>query len=319
MSEQTIYFSKVSLNSIEAYDLQSNKLEYKIVVDAIMESFVSDIIFEQEKIYKDDDGIIKSEIINYNLKITNKSIGSIEGVVYKTSLIYVKKKNRNEMKLIKSAIENTEDIAFYYDVEHEYVGFYTRRRFGRKTFNEAFEGLLNTATFKKGHPYNFHVETYTHGTSLENIKNELNAMKDIVKLSIMVQTINPDDIIKEKLEKKADELNTSKEMEEARATTRSVVYESKGLNGYLNMAAAIIKKDLDKLEDIHSEISTEELTKRGYVEVRAEDKDGEIISTADSAAYSRKINNMTEFKDACVVGISIILRKGWDDDQENQN
>lgn len=308
MAEQYVYFSKVNLNSIDVYDVQKNENQYSKIADAIFHSLKSDLSFINSQTYIDSNGELGMENTEYSLNIINRDEISIEGVLYKTSYLYAKSIDKQTKEIRVNPVSNTEDITFYYDVLHEYVGFHVRRRFGRNQFNTAFAEMLNTAMKRNDYPYSFGVETYNAGISLNDLKNELKQIKDLKRLVLTFQPVNPDAEILQLMEAAGDECNAMKELEEANATYKSIIYESRGL-GSLNTESKIIQDDLDVFEQMHSAINTQKLTQRGYTKVETMDSYGNVVTTADRSPYRKRIFRESELIAACKKGISSILRK----------
>lgn len=308
MAEQYVYFSKVSLNSTNVYDIQKDASKYMEIANSIFDALKSDLSFTDSKTYVDSNGEMGIENIDYSLNIINKDEVSIEGVIYKTSYLYAKSVDRKTKEMKIRPVSNTEDITFYYDVIHEFVGFHIRNRFGRNQFNTAFAEILNLAMKEKKYPYSFFVETYNEGITLDNLKSELEKMKDLKRLELKFQPVNPDEEVRGLLTEAGEEYNAMKGMEEANATYKSVVYEAKGL-GCLNTRAKIIQEDLEMIEQMHSAISAKKLTQRGYTKVETMDSHGNVTTTADRSPYKKRIFSELELVDACKRGIASILRK----------
>lgn len=308
MAEQYVYFSKVNLNSIDVYDVQKNKNQYSKITDAVFHALKSDLSFITSQTYMDSNGELGTEDTEYSLNIISKDEISIEGILYKTSYLYAKSIDKETKEIKINPVSNTEDITFYYDVFHEYVGFHVRRRFGRNQFNIAFTEMLNTAMEKNNYPYSFYVETYNAGISLDDLKNELKQIKDLKRLVLTFQPVNPDSEILQLMEDVGDECNAMKELEEANATYKSIIYESKGL-GSLNTESKIIQDDLNIFEQMHSAINTQKLIQRGYTKVETMDSHGNVTTTADRSPYRKRIFRESELIAACKKGIASILRK----------
>lgn len=311
MAEQTIYFSKITVDSLEVYEIQKDRNVLYLIANTIMRSMEDDISFVRTGLYKNDEGQTYEEETTYTVKILDKSNGVIIGKIYKKSFIYVKSFDDFTNEIRVTPVENTEDIKFYYDVMKEYVGFHIRNRFGRNQFNSAFAELINTALRNIGETISVTVNTYSKGISLEEIKSELYDMKDLKKLTLIFQPINPDNPIVDAVENGIHEYNASTELEEANATYRSIVYEAKGL-GILNPRSRLIQNDLNIIDNMNSELKAEELTKRGYVKVNVEDSTGQINTTSEKKPFKKKINNELEFEYACREGIIYILRRDMD-------
>lgn len=308
MAEQYVYFSKVNLNSTDVYDIQKDENQYSRIVEAIFNVLKSELSFTNSQTYIDANGDLGIENVEYSLNILEKNETSIEGIMYKTSYLYAKSINKKTKEIKVNPVSNTEDITFYYDVIHEYVGFHIRRRFGRNQFNLAFAEMLNTGMKENGYPYSFYVETYNAGISLDDLKNELRGIKNLKKLVLTFQPVNPDTEILQLMEEAGDECNAMKELEEANATYKSIIYESKGL-GSLNTESKIIQDDLDVFEQMHSAINTQKLTQRGYTKVETMDGYGNVTTTADKSPYRKRIFRKAELIAACKKGIASILGK----------
>lgn len=307
---RAVYFSKVSLNTIELYDFleEGNNTRIKVTLD-ILSSIKHEFIFYDTKSYFTDSGDLNTEQIEYSISIRNKDDESVEGVLYRKSLIFVKRKDENTGEMKAIPVENTEDILFYYDVLNEYVAYIARKRFGRNMFNNAFAMLLNESTKLQGYNYNFYVETYNSGMSLEEIKKIVKDEKDITQLAITYHPANPDDGIIEKA-KKAKE---KERMRISNATERSVIYKATGL-GTIDGSAEIIQKDIDFLETLNEDMSINEMTKRGYINVTLHKKSGDVKTTAETKPYYKIIYNMMEFVDSAKNGIVNIIRKDIEND-----
>lgn len=308
MAEQYVYFSKVSLDSTNVYNIQKDPDQYIVVANSIFSALNSDLSYTDSRIYIDSNGESGIEEVNYSIKIINKDEISIEGVIYKTSYLYAKSVNKETNEIVTKPVPNTEDIKFYYDVIHEYIGFHIRNRFGRNQFNKAFTKMLNFAMEKNNFPYSFYVETYSAGITLDNLKNELKKKKDLKKLVLTFQPVNPDDEVRQLLADAGDEYNTLRKMEEANATYKSIVYEAKGL-GCLNTESQIIQEDLNSIEQVHSALNTKTMTQRGYVKIDTTDSQGTFDTTSETSPFKRKIFHDYEFIDACKKGIAAILRR----------
>lgn len=311
MAEQTIYFSKVTIDSVDVYEAQKDREKLYQICNTIFASINDNVSFVRTGLYKDEDGQVCEEETTYSVNILSKKDNVILGVIYKKSYLYAKSINEITKEITIKPVENTEDIRFYYDVMKEYVGFHIRNRFGRQQFNSAFAELINEALKASGESISVSVSTYSKGATLDDIKKELSQMKDLKKLTLTFQPINPDDGIIDDMERGIEQGSASRELEESNASYRSIVYEAKGL-GTLNPNSKIIQNDLDIIDRMNGELKAEDLTKRGYVKIHTEDSTGSITTTSEREPYKKKINNESEFEYACRDGIIYLLRKEID-------
>lgn len=300
---RTLYFSKISLNSQEVYELEDNyEFRFKLTND-IFYMLKHDSSYVDSYIYTDDDNNEHTGNIIYNLSIKNKDDSGIYGVIYRNSNVFVKQKDENgELKSLP--VDNTEDVEFYYDVLHEYIAFVTRQKFGKNMVNDAFAGLLNECAKKEGYTYSFYVESYNEGMSIEEIKSEIKSEKNIKELIITYRPANPDEAIINTVKgAKQSEL-----IRESNATERSIIYKAKGKMG-IDGAATVIQEDLNRLAELNEDIPIEEMTKRGYAIVRSVNDKGEVKSTTDSKPFIRRIKDCEDFVGEAKKGIMQILRK----------
>lgn len=299
------------MKSIEVYDfLDEEKNARMEVTSAILLNIKHDFKYYDTKSYYSESGDLRTEEIEYSINIRSKDNQSIEGVLYRKSLIFVKRKDEDTDVMQSIPVENTEDITFYYDVLHEYVAYIARKRFGRSMFNNAFAMLLNESMKKNNCDYSFYVETYNEGLSLEEIKNIVKLENDITQLTITYHPANPDDGIIERAKQARDK----ERIRNSNATERSVIYKATGL-GSIDGKAEIIQKDIDYVEKLNEDMPIEILTQRGYVNLTLQKRSGEVKTTAETKPYLKNIINMADFLDSAKSGIINILRKGNDDPQ----
>lgn len=302
--ERTVFFSKVSLNSQEVFDLVENyDTRFKITGD-ILCMIKHDYTFVDEYAYIKEDGNEGEGKITYVLSIKEKDDASIHGVLDRKAVIFVKERDAESGEMKSRPVENTEDIEFYYDVLHEYVAFISRRRFGKNMFNEAFGKLLNKCAKENELDYSFYVESYNAGMSIDEMKESVKADKNIRELTITYRPANPDQGIIDKVKEASDK----ERLKESNATERSIIYKAKGKVS-INGGADIIQDDLAKLVEMNTDIPIEELTQRGYIVVTSVNQNGDVKTTTDSKPFVKIANNMIEFVDTAKKGISEILRK----------
>ncbi len=299
---RTLYFSKVSLNSQDVYDLyQDYDIRYSITVD-ILHMLKNGARYIDSDIYVDEDGIEHTREIIYILSIINKDDESIYGTVDRTTTVFVKQRDAETGELKNHAVDDTEEVEFYYDVLHEYIAFVTRRRFKKNIFNEAFANLMNSCSEKEELPYSFYLESYNYGMSIEEIKNYIKQIKDIKQLIITYRPANPD----EALIRIAQEASDSERIKESNATERSIIYIARGSN-CIDGSASIIQEDIDKLEQLNEGIPIEEATQRGYAAIKSVNEKGDVKSTTESKPFVRKIKEMANFVAEAKLGITQIL------------
>lgn len=303
--ERVVYFSKVSMNSEEAYHLVENyELRFEITRN-ILSMVKPDFEFKREFPYTTEEGEKGINQVSYVLSIKNKDDESIHGVIDRTGNIFIKERDGITGEIKSKPVENTEDIEFYYDVLHEYVAFISRRRFGKSMFNAAFGEMLNECASKNHLNYSFYVESFNLGMSIEEMQADLMEDKDIRELCITYRPANPDDAIVGI----AMEASEKDRLKESNATERSIIYKAKGKTT-INGGAKIIQDDLKQLVTINEDIPILDLTQRGYVVVTSVNKNGDVKTTTDTKPFVKITNGMSEFVTTAKKGIREILRKG---------
>jgi hypothetical protein len=311
MVSKTVYYSKVNLNSQEAYELVKNyELRYTITND-ILQMLKHDYIFEDTYTYFSEDGEQKEGKIVYSLSIDRKDDMSIEGTLYRKSMIFTKRRDEQTGEMKSYPVENTEDIAFYYDVLHEFIAFISRRRFGRKMFNKAFEKMLNKCSEESEYGYCFYIETFNAGLTINQIKDKIKEEREIKELTITYRPVNPDEGIISTAKKASEK----EKLEESHATERTVIYKAKGKE-FIYGGAKIIQDDLDYIVNINEDMPILDMTQRGYVVVTSKNKQGDVTTTADSKPFVKMVNEMSDFIETARNGISEILRKAVKSDTE---
>lgn len=302
---KTLYFSKVSLDSQDVYDLVDDyDLRFKITNDILL-MLKHGTEFSDEYSYVDEDNEVHIEPVTYKLSIRNKDDSSIHGFLDRTTNIYAKTRDELTGELKSHPVPNTEAIEFYYDVLHEYIAFSVKRYFRHNMFNEAFAKLLNHCVKNEGFKYSFYLGTYNEGMSIEEIKEAIKKDKHIKELTITYRPANPD----EKLIKKAKEASESERIRKSNATERSVIYKAKG-NTCIDGSAPVIQEDLDFLVNLNEGMPIEEMTKHSYAEVKSITEKGAVKSTADSKPFVHRFReNVDDFVDEAKHGITMILSR----------
>lgn len=302
--ERTVFFSKVSMNSSEVYNLVENYgIRFEITRN-ILSMVKHDFEFVDEYTYFTEEGEKGIGTISYALSIKDKDDESIHGVLDRKAIIFVKERDENTGEMKSRPVENTEDIEFYYDVLHEYVAFISRRRFGKNMFNEAFGKMLNECAKQSELEYSFYVESFNLGMTIEEMQEAIKADKEIRELTITYRPANPDQGIIER----AREARDKERLRESNATERSIIYKAKGKTT-INGGAEIIQEDLLKLVEMNEDIPILDLTQRGYVVVTSVNQKGDVKTTTDAKPFVKIANNMFEFVETAKKGITEILRK----------
>lgn len=302
---RNMYFSKVSLDSKEVYDLVDNyELRFKYTNDILL-MLKHGAKYTGESTYIDEDGEEHTNRITYTLSVRHKDDTSIYGFFDRTTNLFVKKRDDITGELKTSPVPNTEGIEFYYDVLHEYIAFSVRSRFRQNMFNDAFAELMNICAKKEGFTYSFYLGLYNEGLSIEEIKESIKKDKNIKELIITYRPANPD----EKLIEKAKEASESERIREANATERSVIYKAKG-NIHIDGSASVIQEDLDKLVELNAGMPIEEMTKYSYAEVKSINDKGAVNSTAATKPYIYKYReDLDGFVESAKHGITHILSR----------
>lgn len=310
---KTIYFAKVNINDEKVFKLYDGSLTVKDVMTKLFVAMNDGIIYKRFVPYmKDGEERIEEE--NFTFTGLNKFDGDVNdvlvGSVIKTAKIYINKvdKETGEKKII--AMDNDEIIRFCFYPNKEIVTFDSTNRFGYQTFCRAFEGLLSKASklSDEDNTY-FKVSLLTNGVSLVDIKEKLKKIKNIEMLKIDIIPPNPNEDILEKIKKNGEK--KLKNMEEGRITERSVIFRSRDERG-LNSEATEIVDELDNMSAIHSQLSVEEATGNGYVELEAVSRDGSVYNTNESKIIKDRLpNNIVGdkmFADYCKTKIVIICK-----------
>ncbi len=179
-----IYFSKINLVTTELFDVYEDKTVLNRVKDSILSYVRSGISYKVEENRINENGQIHQTSTNYKLSIGTKRANTIAGVIYKETILYYKKVNNDTNEIESHTIPTIEDIQFFYDVEHETVGFHTRNRFGYREFNVAFAELINLCMKENNIELYFEANLYNEGMGIEEIESELKKNKEYKKVNI---------------------------------------------------------------------------------------------------------------------------------------
>ena len=168
-----IYFSKINLITTELFDIYENTSLLNKVKNSILSYVKSGVSYKVVENIIDDNDQVHQVSTYYKLVIGTKRDSTIAGVIYKETILYYKKVNNNTNEIESHTIPTIEDIKFYYDVEHEIVGFHTRNRFGYKEFNTAFSELINLCMKENNLELHFEASLYNEGMGIKEVENEL--------------------------------------------------------------------------------------------------------------------------------------------------
>lgn len=295
----TLYFAKLNLVSEDIYKLYENPSLRKNISSALYAAVNSNPVWEKESIFLDETGEPHSTVVEYSTHILHwdDTYTYIEGWLYKKSKLHYKTLNKETKELISHSTENTEGIRFTLDLDHGFVGYNTSARFGYKEFTEAFVKLINIGEEKTENDYRYSIGLCTSGLSLDDIKKELSGIGRIKELRIRMQPPNPSEALLDELQKRCD--GVVKEFQEANVTEVELFYSSKGSSG-INITAPFIEEKIHDIQGLHSTLSVEESTKKGYVTVEATAASGRKYSSGESKPFRKVIDVIEDLFDACI-------------------
>lgn len=302
----TLYFSKININShiIEIYEEKSAheaQEARKAILKKLYLNIKEDTDYTQKELRKDENGeeFLYEAHFKFNL-IEKSNDYTITGNIIKKSYLFVNEVNEKTGEIKKIPVENSEVIPFYFDVYREIVAFYTRNRFGYKVFDYAFKELLNKSMSNEDEEFNFEVSIYKQGLSVDAIQSQLKQIGKLETLKIEIIPPNPDDDLLDAIQQNGEEFLN--DIKRGNVTQRSTIFTSTAPAG-LNIDAKIIKQELQKLDQIHSKLSSEEATKKGYATVEATNKSGRTFSTNNNKPIKYKLDkkpkNLKEFAQIC--------------------
>lgn len=293
----TVYFGKINLISDHIYKVYDKKISIRDVMSDVLLSFHHGLEFKETYYYIGKDGKQHEDSIGYRVSISEKTDTYIYGTIYRKSKLFYKELNDKNQELDTRAVNNTDAIRFYFDVFNEMVGYHTTQRFGHKKFLEVFGKLINIAVKEKGLNYEFNVGRYTNGIDISQLKNELSNIKNIQYLKFSFQPANPDTQILDSIDKNGK--GYLEDFQEANLSTKSVLLSASGKLG-ININSKIVQEQIDIVNNLQKNITTNVATKYSYAKVEAEGIDGISHSTEDMAPVKKKIDKMEEFKLACM-------------------
>lgn len=300
MASKTLYFGKINLNSSHIYDVYNGTENIHNILEKLLINFYDGLTLVEERPIYYDGELIRNDDIVYKVTIREKTDTYIYGYLYKTSTLYYKEENRYTNKLESKHVPNTESIEFYMDVFKEMVGYYTSQRFGEKEILYVLSKMIDDVMKDEG--YTFTIDKYTDGLSLKEIKKELKSIRAIQKLTIEYKPANPDTNIMDSIKKNGK--GRLEKYEEANLSSKSVIFTASSKMG-LNISSDEISEEINEIDNMQKDIDAKKATQNGYIKVEALGSDGIVHSTADKAQVKKKINNVYEFKQACIDIISI--------------
>jgi hypothetical protein len=298
----TLYYAKVNLNSSHIFEVYDKVYELKDILMKLYESVSDNLKHERVDTYQGEE-IYKAIYAFENIrKLENEFC--IYGELTKSAPVFVKQRD-NQNKLVKVAVDNEESVKFFFDVIKETVVFYTSNRFGYVEIIEALQRLINTCINEKyggdDEFYHFNVSLIRGNLNIDNIKSELNKLKNIESIKIDIIPPNPDPSILEEIQKNGEKrLN---DLKNGNVTYKSTLLQSKSSTGIV-LNSEIVNTELNEAINLHTKLSSEEALSKGYVQVEATSTEGRTYSTKDKQPIKYTIdkdyaNNIEDFISFC--------------------
>lgn len=289
-----LYFGKINMNSSQLGDVLTNNTPFRIILSNVLGALKDDVKYIHRYSKQVDNKTIVEDI-EYSLSIKEKTDNELIGYIHKKSYLNYKDFDKKNKEIIPKKVQNTETSEFYYDVFREMVGYQRTLRFGYKEFLFAFEGILNTACKMANLDYSFTVNQYTEGLDIDNLRNILQNENQIQKLKIKYQIPNPDADTLKYIQENPEK--TIKDFKDANLAIKYVTYQAFADKG-LNVGSEMIEKELQSINNIHSNIGAQKAIQNGYVEVETTDINGITRSTADTRPVIKHIDYIYELKEA---------------------
>lgn len=307
----TLYFLKVNINS-HIFNVYENKDEFDRIIKLLYNSIKDDIEYKREEKRMDEDGDVHPYEASYKFNSIEKYEGelnyTITGNIVKKTQIYIKEIDEHTGIIRKRPVDNSEVVRFHFDLHKEIVAFHRTNRFGFSDFNLAFKYLLNNSVQGLNEEYHFEVSLLKQGLDVQEIKKQLKEIGDLETLKIEIIPPNPDDELLDNIQENGEEYLTS--IKAGNVTQTSILFTSKAPQG-LNLESGIIKNELEKIDKIHSKLSSEEATRKGYVNVEASNKNGRSFTTKDSNPVKVRLDDrpqsLYDFAVACKKKISTLI------------
>ena len=282
---KTLYFAKININSESTFKSYKGEADLDKIMYKLGEKIKNNIKYVNtiEKIV-DNETKVTEELLEFTginqLEIDSKKI--VVGNIVKSAKVFVNNVNKSTGEIVTSAVDNDEIVKFCFYPSEEIVAFYSANRFGYQKFKECFEVLINKCYDDEF----FKVSLMNSGLSIENIKESLKKIKNIEELKIDIIPPNPGKKLMKHLKENAEK--KIKSMESGRITEQTISFRSNYPYG-LETESEEIDKAIYELTSIHTKLSLEESTKKGYVNIEARSKSGEIYNTDNNKLLKYKI------------------------------
>lgn len=265
-----LYLAKINLNS-NIFEVYDNSLQLEDVLKNIYMNFNVGDRFELKTKERYIDELGNTEYYNKTSGYSFQEINKLEGNVVTGKLVRTFDKPSEELdpitnKMVKTTVQETVSIYFYYDVYKEMVTFCERQSFGYNQFMKSFVSLLNMIA----RPYEFEIFLQKDKDKLEEKLSTLVSVQKI-RATLIPPNSNEDD-----LREFREELEYMKQCQEANANKLDIEYESNDL-----------KMDSKVMRDIKTAVS------RGYGDLNAigmnHNGRKQTIRSSQDAAYTTNI------------------------------
>lgn len=265
-----LYLAKINLNS-NIFDVYDNTLKLEDVLKNIYTKFNVGDRFELKTKERYIDELGNTEYYNKTSGYSFQEINKLEGNIITGKLVRTFDKPSEELdpvtnKMVKTKVQETVSIYFYYDVYKEMVTFCERQSFGYNQFMKSFVSLLNMIA----KPYEFEIFLQKDKDKLEEKLSTLVSVQKI-RATLIPPNSNEDD-----LREFREELEYMKQCQEANANKLDIEYESNDL-----------KMDSKVMKDIKTAVS------RGYGDLNATGMNHngrkQTIRSSQDAAYTTNI------------------------------
>ncbi|MBP2240330.1 hypothetical protein J2Z40_000885 [Cytobacillus eiseniae] len=308
----TLYFAKVNINS-HILEIYKDKKKRNEILKLVFLNLKEGIKYKKSNLNYTENGETYTYDADYKLNnITKFDDDTIVGSVIKTSYLFANKLNEETGEVTKIPVENSEVIEFYFDVYKEKIAYYRTNRFGYAEFPQVFKEFLNICMSSKREEYNFEVSVLREGLNVEDIQNQLKKLGRLETLKIEIIPPNPDDELLDGIQDNGEEYIEG--IKEGNITYTSTAFESKDSRG-LNIDAKLIKKELNKVNNIHPKLTDVKAIRNGYLTVEARNKSGRFFSTNKTKPITDKLeekpSSIVEFATLCkrkIVSLANSLR-----------
>lgn len=323
-SMTTIYFSKMNLSShiYDVYDAPNKEEKLNDILKDIYIHLKDGVFYEDHIMGTDKHGEMHTKEITYKLvqleSMLEEELTTVGRMVKTSTLITTKYEDGT---ITKNPVSNDEIIDFYFDIGKEIIAYNRSSRFGHKDINDAFEKIFNKLfedaiinNPEQEVPYYVYFENIREGISIENIKNELYELGKIQELTLEIIPPNANRGFLNNMDDGAD--NYIDDLKSAKITHRKLVLTSRDAAG-LQLDDVVVQNEIDKIDRIHSKLSSEEAVENGYVFVQAYNQNGESFSTRKSkvrTAIIEEPNSLIEFARRCKEKIRRLIMKNQNEE-----